>query len=473
MMRREAKRPTSSGVKLDDSKNPSRADSASRRIRPGRRLIGELLNEAGLVTDVQIQDALRIQSEKGGKIVEILLGMNCFTPEDFVTFLAKQPGVASINLSNYHTSPDLVHLVPVEFALEHEVFPIDRMGKLLTLGMACPLDSATIRELEQETNLHVKPLLCTADDIRKAINLYYRVPMAETSAAGTEADSPAQGIEDLEASLRLSNVARLLRLIEKLPALPETVERLREMMADPDVSLANVANAIALDPPVAAKVLGAVNSAAYGISQRVDDLNVAVSLLGLKETYSLVLSCSVVNMFERSKTFDYREFWVESMSCASAARMLANRTGNSKRFGIFAAALLHDLGRVALSEVAPELYGSIDQGLPVQQVLEEEERKLAVTHAEAGYQLAQAWGLPPEIAEPIRFHHTPQLASEAQVNVAITAIAAALAHATACPDADPNPFIGLESALSELELTPVLLNALWEQFQGHNAANAL
>ena len=136
---------------------------------PMRRLaarIGDMLIEAGLITAKQRNEALAVQSKQGGKTVEILLSLGHLTTHDFVEFLAKQPGVASIDLANYEISADLIELVPKDFAIKHEVFPIDRMGKLLTLGMVCPLDTKTIEKLEELTGLRVKPLLCSADDLR-------------------------------------------------------------------------------------------------------------------------------------------------------------------------------------------------------------------------------------------------------------------------------------------------------------------
>jgi HD-like signal output (HDOD) protein len=199
-------------------------------------------------------------------------------------------------------------------------------------------------------------------------------------------------------------------------------------MDDPDSSVSEVAGIIAMDPPMAAKVLSVANSAAYGFRQRVNDVTHAVSLLGLREAYGLVLSSAVVNFYSRSSDFDYRRFWAESMDCASVSRIIARQTGRETGYGLFSAALLHDLGRVALTEVIPELYSQVDQDLPPDQLLAREEEILGITHTEAGYALASKWDLPSEIAEPIRFHHQPELARSAQENVWIVSVAVAISR---------------------------------------------
>ncbi|HEO71965.1 MAG TPA: hypothetical protein ENN80_11935, partial [Candidatus Hydrogenedentes bacterium] len=147
----------------------SRARSAVAGAEPAgapKRRMGELLVEAGLVTQEQLEEALMLQKEQGGKVAEKLIGLEYLDMRDFVDFLSRQPGVASIDLFNYQIPEDLPGLIPREFALKHEVIPLDRMGKHLTVAMACPLDTMAIRELEALTGMKVKALLCSVNDIR-------------------------------------------------------------------------------------------------------------------------------------------------------------------------------------------------------------------------------------------------------------------------------------------------------------------
>ena len=88
-----------------------------------------------------------------------------------------------------------------------------------------------------------------------------------------------------------------------------------------------------------------------------------MSLLGLLETYSVVVSTAVINIFDRSKTFDYMSFWLEAMVCATMSTALSKAIDRRNRTGIFSAGLLHDIGRVALAEVAPRHYGRVDRKL--------------------------------------------------------------------------------------------------------------
>jgi len=389
-----------------------------------RRRIGELLVDSGLVDLNQLNEGLNLQQQRGTKIVETLITLGYLTAESFVQFLAKQPGIASIDLSKYEIPRELIALIPRDMAVTHEIFPIDKLGKLLTVGMVCPLDSSTVKQIEAATGLRVKPLLCAPNDIRAAIDRYY--PAAPD--ATVKPVEPEENVKGLATSLRLSNVATMIRQIDTLPALPETVRRVQDATLDPMSSIRDVADIIVMDPPIAAKVLSVANSAAYGFAQRVDDVSLAVSLLGLRETYSIVLSAAVVNVFEKTRTLDYRQFWLDAMCCAGATRIVTKAAGRKHIPGVFSGGLLHDIGRLALSEAVPDLYAKVQKDLQGQELMAAEEGAIGLSHTEAGYVLADHWGLPLDIVEPIRFHHKPELASEAKEATAIVAIAEVMAR---------------------------------------------
>lgn len=400
-----------------------------------KKRIGEMLIEAGLITPAQLVDALRIQQHRGAKVVESLIYLGHLEVEDFVNFLSSQPGVASIDLAHYYIPREIIDLIPQELAVKHEIFPIDRLGHLLTLGMACPLDVATIASIEESTGLKVKALLCPRDDIQRAIDRYYKTSVADLLGIQTSqpremnvyvAKAPEKNgsvVHKVETGLKLGRVSRLIRELESLPALPATVERVREATTDLTISANDVAQTIIKDPPIAAKVLSVANSAAYGFSNKVASVELAVALLGLRETYSIVLSAAVLNLFEKTKIFDYKIYWEEAMACAAASKIVARACKGDRDTSIFTAGLLHDIGRIALLETVPEAYAKVSPKLTGDRLIKAEEKHVGLTHTEAGYELASRWSLPDEIAIPIRFHHEPELADTLSESVAIVAIA--------------------------------------------------
>ncbi len=155
--------------------NPHPRHSTGLQDKDGqKKLIGTLLVDAGIISENQLNEALTRQAGSGGKTVDELINLGYMNPAQFVDFLAQQPGVPSISLKNCNVPKNVVKIIPEEFAIEHEIFPIDRLGSLLTVGMVCPLDSKSRKELERMTGLRVKPILCSRAEIEEAFDTHYR-----------------------------------------------------------------------------------------------------------------------------------------------------------------------------------------------------------------------------------------------------------------------------------------------------------
>lgn len=140
---------------------------------PNEDRLGGKLVKAGLISANQLRHALEAQERKGGRLADILIHLGALDSYRFLEFLAKQPGTPSISLKHCKIHDDIIGLVPVEFCQENELVPIDRMGRLLTVGMVCPLDTATIQKLQEMTGLRVKPMLVSRNEIKDAIQYYY------------------------------------------------------------------------------------------------------------------------------------------------------------------------------------------------------------------------------------------------------------------------------------------------------------
>ena len=395
-----------------------------------RKRIGELLVEDGVVTPDQIDEALAVQKDRGGKLVEALINLGYLTPDAFANFVSHRRGIPSIDLSQYDVPEELCSLIPREFALANEVFPIDRLGKLLTVGMAMPLDVETIEELAVATGLKVKALLCSKIDISNAIKKYYG-EAKESGEISLVVDEPSEQEEKerIESSIKLESLAGLVRKLDSLPTLPQTVQRVREATESDSISLREVGAIVSTDPAVSAKLLRMANSAAFGFPNRINTVEMATTLLGLRETYSVVLSSSIIDLVEKSGHFDHRKFWDESIYCATVARLIAKAKRVKKTAGIFTAALLHDIGRFAIWEAAPARYAKVNIQLMGKDLIETEEAILGITHPEAGYVLAEHWDLPADLSQPIRFHHHPERADTEEDIVAIVALSAAMTEA--------------------------------------------
>lgn len=428
-----------------------------------KKLIGTMLVDEGLIREDQLNKALERQRKEGGRLVQNLIALEYLDAESFTEFLARQSGLLRIEIGQYGVAPDILSLIPREFAIQHEVFPLDLFGDTLTLGMICPLDTETIRELETACGLDVLPVLCSAADLRTSIDRCYGTEPAQPHDAQRDADLHP---DTIGSSLRLAGIPTVIRQLNTLPTLPITVHKVREAIDDPEVSAKEIGAIIGTDPPLAAKLLSIANSPAYGFPNQVSSIPLAVSLLGLDETYSVVLSAAVVDLMRGSRSFDYRSFWVRSMLCGTLCKIAARFAGLSAKPGTFTAGLLLDIGRLALAEVAPQRYRTIDPGLRGNDLVVAEEQLFGIGHPEAGFLLVSAWGLPKELGETIRFHHIPEYAQLSRDAAALSTIGNTMAYLTPEEREDPSALsVPCAWSLAELGLADDAILGMFEEMR--------
>lgn len=430
------------------------------------RQISRSLVEAKVITKKEFDAAAALRKERGGTLVDCLLSLGHLTAEELVEFFLSNPGKAGVEASPLDIDPELIGLLDRTTAHTLGVIPMDRFAGSLLLGAAAPLDDAALSALEKATGLKPRVVICDRKSIETALNTHYGIRSGDSPAIAIDVAPPLDP-KRLEAGAKLGHVAHLIRQVASLPALPETVSRVREIMEDPNSAVHEVVGVLTLDPPMAAKVLSVANSAAYGFPNRINDLTLAVSLLGLHETYGIVLSVAVADLANKLKHFDYKAFWLESMCSAAAARIVAKAAGLRRLSGVFSAGLLHDIGRVVLVELQPNYADLMPEPLWGRALVEEESRVIGLSHTEAGYCLAQYWNLPSEIAEPIRFHHAPEQATVAKPYVAIVALANVMACAPGRSlEESQGLFSECEAALSELRLDAEVAEAMLDEFLG-------
>jgi len=144
---------------------------------PLRRLVkkqlGELLIERGIITDAQLEEALRVQKEKGGLLGEVLVKMGFTKEEDIAQALTIQYGFPYLPLKNYELNKEITKLIPENVAREHNLIPIDQIGDTLTIATSNPLNIKAVEAIEQMTKCKAQIFVSTLTDINHAINKLY------------------------------------------------------------------------------------------------------------------------------------------------------------------------------------------------------------------------------------------------------------------------------------------------------------
>ncbi len=214
-------------------------------------------------------------------------------------------------------------------------------------------------------------------------------------------------------------VERLLELVENLPTMPAVATKILKVAGSADANAAEVTRLIATDQGLASKVLGTCNSAYYGLPQRVKTLSRAVALLGFKAVRNLVLVHSLPWKRSATPTFADQMIFTHAAATAVAAGVIAGLTKRADPEEALLGGLMHDAGRLALSQAAPDEYEPVMKAIYNLEgdTIELERRALGVDHAQIGEQILKKWSFPQELVAVARSHHDPltQLAGVALI----------------------------------------------------------
>jgi len=123
--------------------------------------LGAMLIEQGVISEVQLEEALAAQKEKGGFLGQLLVEMGFVKQDVIVQFLVKQCKIPHLSLLDYEINKDVLEIIPRETCLKHNLLPIDKLGRILTVAMVDPLDTAALEEIRKKfPDLRIKPILC-------------------------------------------------------------------------------------------------------------------------------------------------------------------------------------------------------------------------------------------------------------------------------------------------------------------------
>jgi len=141
-----------------------------------KKELGRLLIEEGLISNGQLEEALRLQRETGMFLGKCLEKLKFVTPTDILNSIMVQYGFPYLPLRNYSIDRAVLKYVPQEIARKNELIPVDKIGNILTLAMSNPLDLQVIQELEEKSGLKIEVFISTPLEILEAIDNNYPAP---------------------------------------------------------------------------------------------------------------------------------------------------------------------------------------------------------------------------------------------------------------------------------------------------------
>lgn len=191
---------------------------------PLKERLNRVLLERGLITSAELDEALNIQKERGGKLSDILIEKGFVNKKDLMIVLSEELGIPPINLSRYKINPTLLKLISSKLARHYQIIPISKMGNLLTVAMADPLNVFAIDEIKSLTGFQIGVLITTDKDIQTAIDESYGEATHEAMEevmAGMKKVENIQMVKDGEKDEKITP-GDLIRLTQETPVVKLT-----------------------------------------------------------------------------------------------------------------------------------------------------------------------------------------------------------------------------------------------------------
>ena len=141
-----------------------RLAGARKKIR-----IGDLLVEAGAITEEQLQEALAKQKEEGGMLGNVIMDLGFISRELLITVLTAQLGIDYCEIQSVKIDEDVVDLVSKDLVQKYKVMPIgfsEDNPNILQVAMADPLDLMAIDDISIASGYQIEPLISFEDDIK-------------------------------------------------------------------------------------------------------------------------------------------------------------------------------------------------------------------------------------------------------------------------------------------------------------------
>jgi len=201
-----------------------------------------------------------------------------------------------------------------------------------------------------------------------------------------------------------------LKNIKRLPPVPVVIQQAIALLDNKTSRYGDIGKVLSQDEAITAKILQVVNSAFYGLPERVGTVSHAIGLLGFEQVCVLLLSLAV---FQSKKITDplattNREVvWHHSLSCATWAQAIAAKVRYQPSEQAFVGGLLHDVGKIVMAISTPEEFASAAElgqreGIGSCQA---EKDVIGVDHVKIGMLVSEHWKFPDIIHDCIALHH--------------------------------------------------------------------
>ncbi|MCO5171413.1 MAG: Flp pilus assembly complex ATPase component TadA [Planctomycetes bacterium] len=179
--------------------------------------------EMGFVDEAQVEEALKVQEDEGGKLGDILVKLGYVAEPDILFAVAEQTGMEVADLDDTDVDPGVIDMVPRNIVETYRVCPVGYEAGVLVVALADPMNPTVLDDLRFMTNCEVRGAVSTPDAVDRAVTKYYGgkedTSLADAMAQAINADDieavdeGGKKLQDISQMVESTPVVKLVNLI--------------------------------------------------------------------------------------------------------------------------------------------------------------------------------------------------------------------------------------------------------------------
>ncbi len=217
------------------------------------------------------------------------------------------------------------------------------------------------------------------------------------------------------------DVNRIANKVEEAISLPVVINEVIKVASHPGSDAKKIAEVISKDPAFAAKILRTANSSFFSFVSKTNDIDAAVSRLGVKQVRTIALAAGVGKMFKGEddvEGYSRINLWTHSVAVATMGEMLAKmsikREAKALASEVLLAGLVHDIGIILADQVMHKNYSEVPAlakqlNSPFFKI---EKDRYGFDHAKLGAIVLARWKFPNSIVSAVAGHHKTKAIEE-------------------------------------------------------------
>jgi HD-like signal output (HDOD) protein len=225
---------------------------------------------------------------------------------------------------------------------------------------------------------------------------------------------------------KLEQAQKIVKKVE-LPSQPTIVLEINKEMGSESPNFKKIADLVGQDAALTAKVINVINSPFFGVSRKVDSISQALTLMGVKNFFKIILTTALREAISGDGSSEI--FWFHSIKTAVAAEHIASglravlSTDDISPDMAYLAGLFHDCAIPILAKRSADYLKYAQYFISHKvNISHAEEKMISSDHCVIGHLMAKSWSISDAVCKAILYHHEKNLEAHDGIPIKLVAL---------------------------------------------------